>query len=46
MAQRWDEWGLVFNDERLSVVNAGFGLSYQLAYDALGRCVKRTVNGP
>ena len=33
------------NDERLTAVNAGHGVSYQLAYDALGRCVKRTVNG-
>ena len=32
------------NDERLTSVNAGHGVSYQLAYDALGRCVKRTVN--
>jgi RHS repeat-associated protein len=29
------------NDERLSSVNNG---AYTLAYDALGRCVKRTVN--
>ena len=33
------------NDEHLISVNAGFGFSYQLAYDALGRCVKRTVSG-
>ena len=33
------------NDERLTSVNGGFGISYQLAYDALGRCVTRTVNG-
>jgi YD repeat-containing protein len=31
------------NDERLRKVTAGNN-SYQLAYDALGRCVKRTVN--
>jgi RHS repeat-associated protein len=33
------------NDERLASVNGGFGSSYQLAYDALERCVKRTLNG-
>jgi RHS repeat-associated protein len=32
------------NDERLSSLN-GNGNSYQLAYDALGRCVSRTLNG-
>src|SRR5437764_4585173 len=32
------------NDERLKTVTSG-GNSYQLAYDALGRCVKRTLNG-
>jgi RHS repeat-associated protein len=32
------------NDERLSSLN-GNGYSYQLAYDALGRCVNRTLNG-
>ena len=31
------------NDERLSSLN-GNGYSYQLAYDALGRCVSRTLN--
>jgi RHS repeat-associated protein len=30
------------NDERLSSVN---GTAYTLGYDALGRCVKRTLNG-
>lgn len=34
------------NDERLSSVNAGHGVNYQPAYDALGRCVKRTISGP
>jgi YD repeat-containing protein len=32
------------NDERLKTVTSGSN-SYQLAYDALGRCVKRTLNG-
>jgi len=32
------------NDERLKTVTGGNN-NYQLAYDALGRCVKRTVNG-
>jgi YD repeat-containing protein len=32
------------NDERLSSVSST-GNSYSLAYDALGRCVKRTLNG-
>jgi RHS repeat-associated protein len=31
------------NDERLSSLN-GNGNSYQLAYDAMGRCVSRTLN--
>jgi YD repeat-containing protein len=31
------------NDERLKTVTAGSN-SYQLAYDAVGRCVKRTLN--
>ena len=35
-----------YKDERLvSVVNTLTNDSYQLAYDALGRCVKRTANG-
>jgi RHS repeat-associated protein len=32
------------NDERLKQAT-GSGSTYNLAYDALGRCVKRTVNG-
>jgi RHS repeat-associated protein len=32
------------NDERLVQVTSG-GNTYYLAYDALGRCVKRTLNG-
>ena len=32
------------NDEQLSSLN-GNGNSYQLAYDAMGRCVSRTLNG-
>jgi RHS repeat-associated protein len=32
------------NDERLASVASGSN-SYQLVYDALGRCVKRTLNG-
>jgi RHS repeat-associated protein len=32
------------NDEHLKSVSSGGG-TYQLAYDALGRCVKRTLNG-
>src|SRR5207237_4128583 len=32
------------NDERLKSVSSGSN-SYQLAYDALGRCVKRTLTG-
>jgi len=35
-----------YKDEHLiSVTNTTTNDSYQLAYDALGRCVKRTVNG-
>src|SRR5438105_425211 len=32
------------NDERLKSVTSGSN-NYQLAYDALGRCVNRTLNG-
>jgi YD repeat-containing protein len=32
------------NDERLVGVTSGSN-NYSLAYDALGRCVKRTLNG-
>ena len=32
------------NDERLKTVSSGSN-NYSLAYDALGRCVKRTLNG-